>query len=107
MSGKLDIALDDIVKEKRQNTRRTRRVARSAKPTTAAAGPATGVKKNKSAKATTTKKAAAPTPAAPAANGPSKIIVSNLVSILPRAPLDSWTNLPQPTDVTEAQIKVR
>jgi len=88
MSGKLDIALDDIVKEKRQNSRRPRRVARSAKPTTTAAGPATGIKKTKSAKATTKKVTATPAAAPAATTTGSKIIVSNL-----------------PMDVTEAQIK--
>jgi len=92
MAGNLDRSLDDILKERRTNPRRsTRRVAK----TTAAAAiaPAGGIKKNIKAPKATTKKGAAAAggaaaPTGPVAAGPSKIIVSNL-----------------PMDVTESQIK--
>jgi len=82
MSGKLDTALDDIVKTQRRN--RPARRGRAAKKSGPPSGPAGGVKKN--TRAAPAKPAAASS--APRTSGDSKIIVSNL-----------------PTDVNEGQIK--
>ena len=80
MAGKLDQSLDDILKTRRQSTRRPgRRVPNAAKAaTTATIAPVGGVKKATKA-AKPTGKATIPT--GPASGfGESKIIVSNLVS---------------------------
>lgn len=103
MSGKLDQSLDEILSTQRKSAghrRSTRKPAR-----TATAAPAGGVHKNtKPARGN----AARPASARGAKNiGESKIIVSNLVSIM-SMPLIANALLTscQPKDVSESQIKV-
>lgn len=103
MSANLDKSLDDLVGNRRQNARRRGAARRAAAPPSVG-----GVKK-----ASKTTKAAAkvvhPTPVAPTAS--SKIIVSGLVSsssLGSRRPsiAHGLTLLRQPSDVSEANIKV-
>lgn len=106
MSGKIDQSLDQILKDrKRSHPRRsTRNAGRPGKSAAASTG---GVTKGGRTTKAAPKKVAPPT--GPSNAGPSKIIVSNLVSpfVTPKCHLHTLLTLSQPTDVTETQIKVR
>ena len=83
MSGKLDQSLDEILSTRRKTVGRRgrgRRVGAGTKAATAA--PVGGIQKNQ--KATKAAPAKSAVPSGPAAgSGESKIIVSNLVGLLP------------------------
>lgn len=100
MSANLDKSLDDLVGNRRQTARRRGNRRAAAKAPTVG-----GVKKSSRAPKAPAKVTHS-TPSIPTAS--SKIIVSGLVSFIPTISFDGdpFTNLLQPSDVSEGNIKV-
>lgn len=100
----MELSLDDILKTRRQSSRRGRGGRRSdAGRPAAPAGPVGGVQKaNKQGKQP---KAAPAAPAAPS-GGETKIMISNLVSPFAALRAMNLANPAQPLDVEQNQLQV-